>query len=86
MLAGMNLNISRKHPDYPAIIMANELLGGGAFLSSRIPQRLRENEGMSYGAGSFINVQYKYNTATGDCMLFLTRSIKEGWILRYARK
>jgi zinc protease len=62
MLAGgINLNISRKHPDYPSIIMANELLGGGAFLSSRIPQRLRENEGMSYGAGSFMNVQYKYN-------------------------
>ncbi|MGB3006540.1 MAG: pitrilysin family protein [Chitinophagaceae bacterium] len=62
MLGGLNLNISRKNPDYPAVIMANELLGGGAFLSSRIPQRLRENEGMSYGAGSFLNVQYNYNT------------------------
>jgi zinc protease len=41
--------------------MANELLGGGAFLSSRIPQRLRENEGMSYGAGTFINSEYKYD-------------------------
>jgi zinc protease len=30
-------------------------LGGGAFLSSRIPKRLREAEGMSYGAGSFFN-------------------------------
>ncbi len=62
LVGGMNLNVSRKHPDYPAIAIANELLGGGAFLSSRIPQRLRENEGMSYGAGSFLNVQYKYNT------------------------
>lgn len=62
MLAGINLNISRKNTDYPAVVMANDLLGGGAFLSSRIPQRLRENEGMSYGAGSFLNVQYKYNT------------------------
>ncbi len=62
LLGGINLNISRKHPDYPAALMANELLGGGAFLSSRIPQRLRENEGMSYGAGSFMNVEYKYNT------------------------
>lgn len=62
MLAGINLNISRKNADYPAVIMANELLGGGAFLSSRIPQRLRENEGMSYGAGSFLNVQYNYNS------------------------
>ncbi len=70
MLAGMNLNISRKHPDYPAILMSNELLGGGAFLSSRIPQRLRENEGMSYGAGSFINVQYKYNTGSWGVYAF----------------
>lgn len=61
-LAGnINLNISEKHADYPAVYMANELLGGGAFLSSRIPQRLRENEGMSYGAGTFMNVQYKYD-------------------------
>jgi zinc protease len=64
LIGGMNLNISRKHPDYAAVVMADDLLGGGAFLSSRIPQRLRENEGMSYGAGSFINVQYKYNTGT----------------------
>ncbi len=70
MLAGINLNISRKHPDYPAVIMANELLGGGAFLSSRIPQRLRENEGMSYGAGSFMNVQYKYNTGNWGLYAF----------------
>ena len=44
--------------------MANELLGGGAFLSSRIPQRLRENEGMSYGAGSFLNSNYKYDVSS----------------------
>jgi zinc protease len=61
-LAGnINLNISEKHPDYPSVFMANELLGGGAFLSSRIPQRLREKEGMSYGAGSFMNSYYQFD-------------------------
>lgn len=70
LLGGINLNISRKHPDYPAVIVANELLGGGAFLSSRIPQRLRENEGMSYGAGSFMNVEYKYNTGNWGLYAF----------------
>ncbi len=70
LLGGLNLNISRKHPDYPAAIMANELLGGGAFLSSRLPQRLRENEGMSYGAGSFMNVDYKYNTGNWGVYAF----------------
>jgi len=64
MLGAMNLNISRKHPEYASVVMANELLGGGAFLNSRIPQRLRENEGMSYGAGSYIDVDYKYNVGS----------------------
>ena len=76
LLGGMNLNISRKHPDYPAVMMANELLGGGAFLSSRIPQRLRENEGMSYGAGSFVNVQYKYNTGNWGVYAIFNPSYK----------
>jgi zinc protease len=63
-LAGnINLNISEKHADYPAVFMANELLGGGAFLSSRIPQRLREKEGMSYGAGTYIQAEHNYNVS-----------------------
>lgn len=59
MAGGINLKLSEKSADYPAVFMANELLGGGAFLSSRIPQRLRENEGMSYGAGSYLDAGYK---------------------------
>jgi zinc protease len=76
MLGGLNMNISRKNPDYPAILMANDLLGGGAFLSSRIAQRLRENEGMSYGAGSFINVEYKYNVGTWGLYAFFNPTYK----------
>ncbi len=64
LLGWVNLNISEKSPDYPAVFMANELLGGGAFLSSRIPQRLRENEGLSYGAGSFLETSYLYNASS----------------------
>ncbi|MCW3073103.1 MAG: peptidase [Flaviaesturariibacter sp.] len=70
MLGVINLNISEKHADYPAMYMANELLGGGAFLSSRIPQRLREKEGMSYGAGSFMNANYKYNVSSWGVYAF----------------
>ncbi|HNL85047.1 MAG TPA: pitrilysin family protein [Chitinophagales bacterium] len=57
----INLNISMQHPDFPALYMADYLLGGGAFLSSRIAQRLRENEGMSYGAGSYVYADYNNN-------------------------
>ncbi len=58
-LGNINIAIKDTDEDYAALNMANELLGGGAFLSSRIPQRLRESEGMSYGAGSYLNVPYK---------------------------
>jgi zinc protease len=60
MLGGMNIRLTQKDPDFVPLTMANEMLGGGAFLSSRIPQRLREAEGMSYGAGSFYDAGYKY--------------------------
>lgn len=42
-------------PDYPAMVLADYLLGGG-FLSGRVPQRLREKEGLSYGAGTSLRV------------------------------
>lgn len=64
VLGGINVNISEKHNDFAAMFIANELLGGGAFLSSRIPQRLRENEGMSYGAGTFLNSNFKFDVTT----------------------
>ncbi len=64
LLGNININISETHVDFPAMFMANELLGGGAFLSSRIPQRLRENEGMSYGAGTFMNSNYRFDVSS----------------------
>jgi len=41
--------------DYPAFLMANMVLGGGA-LKNRIADRLRQKEGFSYGAGSFLEI------------------------------
>ena len=70
MLSGMNINMNEKNIEYPATFIANELLGGGAFLSSRIPQRLRENEGMSYGAGSFLNVDPKHESGSWGIYAF----------------
>ncbi|MBS7255955.1 M16 family metallopeptidase [Flavobacterium branchiicola] len=55
-LGKINFKMDRNSPDYPAFVMANEILGSGGFLSARIPMRLREKEGISYGAGSFIEV------------------------------
>ncbi len=40
-------------PDYPAVYMANYILGGG-FLNSRLATRIRQKEGVSYGVGSWV--------------------------------
>ncbi len=53
LYGGINISLKESDPDYAALNIANEMLGGGAFISSRISNRLRENEGMSYGAGTF---------------------------------
>lgn len=40
---------------YPALLMGNYMLGGGA-LRSRLADRIREKEGLSYGVGSQLSV------------------------------
>jgi zinc protease len=52
---GLVFQMRDDSPDYPAMLMADYLLGGG-FLNGRVPQRLREKEGLSYGAGTFMRV------------------------------
>ncbi|MFV5702858.1 M16 family metallopeptidase [Flavobacterium sp. XS2P12] len=76
VLGKINLNIGMNEPDYPAVDMANELLGGG-FLSSRIPQRLREAEGMSYGAGSFVSGNGIDKTGSWGIYAFFNPSFKD---------
>lgn len=41
----------RDHPDFPAVLVMNDILGGGGF-TSRIMNRVRSDEGLAYGAGS----------------------------------
>ncbi len=50
---GLVFQLKDSDADYPAMLIGNYMLGGG-FLSGRVPQRLREKEGMSYGAGTFM--------------------------------
>lgn len=49
--AGLTLPMKEGDADYPAMVAANFMLGGG-FLTGRVTQRLREKEGLSYGAGT----------------------------------
>ncbi|MCX6859368.1 MAG: pitrilysin family protein [Verrucomicrobia bacterium] len=43
--------VMRDDPDYPAILLMNDILGGGGF-TSRIMNRVRSDEGLAYSAGS----------------------------------
>jgi ribosome-binding factor A len=43
--------VMREDPDYPAILLMNDILGGGGF-TSRIMNRVRSDEGLAYSAGS----------------------------------
>jgi zinc protease len=44
--AGLNLRLRDDHPDFPALVLANQLLGGSS--TARLPERIREKEGLSY--------------------------------------
>jgi zinc protease len=48
---GTNVEMRDDDPDYPALHMSNYVLGASA--KSRLLDRLRQKEGLSYGAGSF---------------------------------
>jgi zinc protease len=48
-LAALSLPMKDDDPDYPALVLGNFVLGGGA-LSSRIADRLRQKGGLSYTA------------------------------------
>ena len=43
---GLNLQMRDDHPDFPAMVLANHLLGGSSV--ARVPARVREKEGLSY--------------------------------------
>jgi zinc protease len=55
LVAAQNISLRDDDPDYPAVALANFMLGGG-FLNSRLATRLRQQEGISYFAGSQLQV------------------------------
>ena len=55
LLAGTNLPLSESDPGYPALAIGDYIYGGSAF-DSRLIVRMRQEEGLSYGAGSALEV------------------------------
>ncbi|HLI84682.1 MAG TPA: pitrilysin family protein [Bryobacteraceae bacterium] len=65
ILAGMQIRISDEDPDYPAMELANYMLGGS--FGSRLVHRIRDQEGLSYGVRSGLQAPTKMDS--GDFLV-----------------
>jgi zinc protease len=50
--ARITLDLRDDDADAPALLLANEIIGGGSGLHSRLVNRVRQKDGLSYGIGS----------------------------------
>lgn len=57
-LAREPLKLMDSDPDAPALMLGNYILGEG-FLNSRLATRIRQQEGLSYGVGSYLRLNDK---------------------------
>src|SRR5262249_15174165 len=65
---GLRLRMRDTDTDYPAMVMANYMFGGG--ITARLPDRVRNREGFSYSVGSNFNAP-----AEGDAAVFSASAI-----------
>ncbi len=61
-IAGLSFPLNDESPDEMALEVGNFILGGGA-LSSRLGDRIRQKEGLSYGVSSSVSVPARGNDA-----------------------
>jgi zinc protease len=54
--ARINLTLRDDDPDYAPLMLANYIFGGGSGLSNRLIDRVRQRDGVSYGAWSGLSV------------------------------
>lgn len=55
--ARINVVLRDDDDDFPPLLLANYIFGGGAGLSNRLIDRVRQRDGISYGAGSALFVR-----------------------------
>jgi zinc protease len=59
--AGMRIDMSESSADFPAMVLANYMFGGS--ITARMPDRIRNKEGLSYGASSRFTAPTEGNAA-----------------------
>jgi zinc protease len=57
-IAMVHAGTTRNNPDYPALVVMNEIFGGG--FSGRLMQRLRSQRGLTYGVGGGVGAPWDY--------------------------
>lgn len=67
---GLQIRMRDDNPDYAALQVGNYILGAGA-LSSRLGNRVRQKEGLSYGVGSGVN-SHPVDERTGLTLFAIT--------------
>ncbi|KAA3630151.1 MAG: insulinase family protein [Bacteroidetes bacterium] len=75
--AGVTIPMGQNNDDYPAMVLGNFMLGGG-FLNSRLATRIRQDEGLSYGVGSFFNARaLDENAVFGAYAIYAPENVKK---------
>jgi zinc protease len=64
-IARFNLPLNQEDPDYPALVIANNIFGEDP-LKARIADRLRQKDGLSYSAGSSIGFSNRRGDDAGN--------------------
>ena len=74
-LAALPIKLQDTDPDYPAVILIDDVIGGGT--NSRMFSRLRQKDGISYGAGSFMNASpFEQNGQLGMYAIYAPQNIE----------
>ena len=64
LLARINLDMRDDDADYPALMLADYMFGGGSGLSNRLIERVRQRDGLSYSADSSLDVPVHHRAAS----------------------
>jgi zinc protease len=59
--AGLRIAMSQDDPDYPAMVLANYMMGGA--ITARVPDRIRNREGLSYSVSTAFTAPGEGNAA-----------------------
>ena len=71
IMARFDFAQSKNDPDTDAMLVANWIFGGSSGLSNRLMMRLRQKDGLSYGAGSNVNIPAFGNAASWSMQAIL---------------